>query len=186
MQACKNLFFKKRQRSKKEKIRFATGRSIFGTLTIAHSDRGVCAIFVGIDEKNLMSTLKWQFKKAELTQDDGLKNILVSIADNIERPSETLTIELDIRGSNFQKGVWKILCEIPLGSTLSYKDVARQLGMPNAAQAVARACATNALAIVIPCHRVLRSCGALAGYRWGLELKKRVLDYENRLIAQRL
>ncbi len=176
-----DVFLKKRQRPKKEYIRFTTGRSIFGTLAIAHSDRGICAIFTGIDEENLLSNLKCQFKGAELSEDPGLDNSLVIIADYIKKPSKNLAGLLDIRGSEFQKDVWGILCGIPSGTTLSYKDVAKRLGVPNGARAVARACATNALAIVIPCHRVVSSCGALAGYRWGLALKKRVLDYEQKM-----
>lgn len=167
---------------KLEKLRFTFGQSPIGKIVIASNESGLCAIMLGENSEFLMHCLKTAFKHHQLIKDITLNQIAASIIGYIKDPIKKPAISLDVQGSQFQRDVWKIICEIPCGSTLSYQDVAKRLGMPKAARAVARACACNLLALLIPCHRVVSSSGALAGYRWGLGLKKRLLEREKRIV----
>jgi AraC family transcriptional regulator of adaptative response/methylated-DNA-[protein]-cysteine methyltransferase len=136
---------------------------------------------MGDDPLQLVRDLQDQFPKANLIVDDGgYEDMVAKVIGLIETPSVGLDLPLDIRGTAFQQRVWKALQQIPVGSTASYADIAKSIGMPKAVRAVAQACGANSLAVAIPCHRVIRNDGALSGYRWGVEHKRALLDREAR------
>jgi AraC family transcriptional regulator of adaptative response/methylated-DNA-[protein]-cysteine methyltransferase len=136
---------------------------------------------MGDDPHQLVRDLQDQFPKANLIGDDGgYEDMIAKVIGLIEAPSVGLDLPLDIRGTAFQQRVWKALQQIPVGSTASYADIAKSIGMPKAVRAVAQACGANLLAVAIPCHRVIRNDGALSGYRWGVERKRALLDREAR------
>ncbi len=160
-------------------IRFAIAQCSLGALLVAESERGICAIALGDEPEGLLMDLQDRFKAAQLIGADPQFNQRVAqVVAMVEQPSLGLDLPLDIQGTAFQQRVWEVLRSIPSGQTLTYTDVARRLGQPSAVRAVARACATNTLAIAIPCHRVVRQDGDLAGYRWGLERKRTLLERE--------
>lgn len=161
------------------RIRFAMAQCSLGALLVAENERGICAISLGDDPGVLLEQLQDRFQAAELMEaDPPLNQRVAHIAAMVEEPALGLSLPLDIQGTAFQQRVWELLRHIPVGQTLSYTQIAERLGMPKGARAVARACATNTLAIAIPCHRVVRQSGDLAGYRWGLERKKALLERE--------
>lgn len=166
-------------------IRFALGQSTLGALLVAASPIGICAIALGDDPEQLVKELQDRFPKARLIGDDPeFARHMARIAGLMEAPGPGAhLLPLDIRGTAFQQRVWQALMRIPAGSTLSYTELARQLGMPRAVRAVASACAANVLAVAIPCHRVVRSDGALAGYRWGIARKAELLRREAPAVA---
>jgi AraC family transcriptional regulator of adaptative response/methylated-DNA-[protein]-cysteine methyltransferase len=126
-----------------------------------------------------MRDLQDQFPKANLIGgESGYEDVVAKVVGLIEKPGVGLDLPLDIRGTAFQQRVWKALQQIPVGSTASYADIAKSIGMPKAVRAVAHACGANSLAAAIPCHRVIRNDGALSGYRWGVERKQALLDRE--------
>jgi AraC family transcriptional regulator of adaptative response/methylated-DNA-[protein]-cysteine methyltransferase len=126
-----------------------------------------------------MCDLQDQFPKANLIGgESGYEDMVAKVVGLIEKPGVGLDLPLDIRGTAFQQRVWKALQQIPVGSTASYADIAKSIGMPKAVRAVAQACGANSLAVAIPCHRVIRNDGALSGYRWGVERKQALLDRE--------
>ncbi len=146
---------------------------------MAKSERGVCSILLGRDPALLIHDLQDQFPKANLIGDESrYEDLVAKVVGLIEKPGVGLNLPLDIRGTAFQQRVWKALQQIPVVSTASYADIAKQIGMPKAVRAVAQACGTNTLAVAIPCHRVIRNDGALSGYRWGVERKHVLLDRE--------
>jgi AraC family transcriptional regulator of adaptative response/methylated-DNA-[protein]-cysteine methyltransferase len=160
-------------------IHFAIGECSLGSILVATSERGVCSILIGEDPVLLMQNLQDQFPKANLIGDEsGYEDLVAKVVGLIEKPGVGLNLPFDIRGTAFQQRVWKALQQIPVGSTASYADIAQQIGMPKAARAVAQACGANALAVAIPCHRVVRNDGAVSGYRWGVERKRALLDRE--------
>ena len=160
-------------------IHFAIGECSLGSILVAKSERGVCAVLIGDDSLQLMRDLQDQFPKANLIGgESGYEDMVAQVVGLIEKPSVGLDLPLDIRGTAFQQRVWKALQQIPVGSTASYADIAKSIGMPNAVRAVARACGANSLAVAIPCHRVIRNDGAISGYRWGVERKQALLDRE--------
>ncbi len=160
-------------------IDFATGQCSLGGVLVAANSRGICAIFLGDDLDGLMVELQAQFPGARLRQDTaGLAHQVAQVVDFIETPSLGLPLPLDVGGTPFQLRVWQALREIPPGTTLTYTELAEQIGKPGSARAVARACATNCIAVAIPCHRVVRRDGDLAGYRWGVERKRELLRRE--------
>ena len=160
-------------------IIFATGKCSLGSILVAKSEMGICAILIGEDPAVLERDLKDRFSRANLINDQSVcRDIVAKITDLIENPALRLDLPLDIRGTVFQQRVWKALQQIPAGSTASYVDIARKIGMPKAFRAVARACGANSLAVAIPCHRVVRSDGAISGYRWGVERKRTLLNRE--------
>lgn len=168
-----------RKQGQGSRIRFAIAQCSLGALLVAESERGICAISLGDDAKILLEQLQDRFKAAELIGADPQFNQRVAqVVAMVEEPALGLDLPLDIQGTAFQQRVWEFLRHIPVGQTLSYTEIAERLGMPKGARAVARACATNTLAIAIPCHRVVRHSGDLAGYRWGLERKKTLLERE--------
>ena len=160
-------------------IHFAIGESWLGPILVATSDRGVCAILIGDDPDELARDLQDRFPNAQLEGGDAAFELLVAqVVGFVERPTLGLDLPLDIRGTAFQQRVWAALRQIPAGSTATYAEIAARIGQPSAVRAVAQACATNALAVVIPCHRVVRTDGSLSGYRWGVARKARLLDRE--------
>jgi AraC family transcriptional regulator of adaptative response/methylated-DNA-[protein]-cysteine methyltransferase len=160
-------------------IHFAIAECSLGSILVAKSERGVCAVLMGDDPLQLVRDLQDQFPKANLIGDDGnYEDMVANVIRLIETPSVGLDLPLDIRGTAFQQRVWKALQQIPVGSTASYADIAKSIGMPKAVRAVAQACGANSLAVAIPCHRVIRNDGALSGYRWGVERKRALLDRE--------
>jgi AraC family transcriptional regulator of adaptative response/methylated-DNA-[protein]-cysteine methyltransferase len=160
-------------------IRFAVGESSLGSILVAQSQRGVCAIFLGDDPEVLVQQLQDQFPTARLLAGErAFEQLVARVVGFVESPALGLELPLDIRGTAFQRRVWEVLRLIPPGTTLSYRQVAERIGSPRAARAVAKACAGNALAVAIPCHRVVRNDGALSGYRWGIERKRTLLERE--------
>ena len=160
-------------------IRFAVGECSLGSILVATTDKGVCAILLGDDPDALVRDLQDRFPRAELIGgDEEFEQLVAQVVGFVEAPAIGLDLPLDVRGTAFQRWVWQALREIPVGSTASYTDVAERLGSPNAVRAVAQACAANTIAVAIPCHRVVRRDGALSGYRWGVERKRALLRRE--------
>jgi AraC family transcriptional regulator of adaptative response/methylated-DNA-[protein]-cysteine methyltransferase len=157
-------------------IRFAVGQSSLGSILVAQSDVGICAILLGDDPDALVKDLQNQFPNAALIGGDlDFEKLVAQVAGFVEAPSMGLHLPLDIRGSAFQERVWQALRQIPAGSTVSYADIAKRIGAPRSTRAVAQACAANPLAVAIPCHRVIRRDGDLSGYRWGIDRKRALL-----------
>jgi len=162
-------------------IRFAVGQCSLGAILVAQSARGICAILLGDDPHQLVCDLQDQFRRANLIGADAeFEQLIAHVVGFIEAPAIGLDLPLDVRGTAFQERVWQALCEIPVGSTASYADIAQRIGSPKAVRAVAQACGANSLAVAIPCHRVVRSDGNLSGYRWGVERKRELLFRETR------
>ena len=162
-----------------ETIRFAAGESALGAVLVAATARGVCAILLGDDPAALVRELENRFPRAELVGGDGeLESLVARVAGHVEAPARRVDLPLDIRGTLFQRRIWQALRDIPAGTTVSYGALAVQVGAPKAARAVANACASNPLAVAIPCHRVVRNDGSLGGYRWGVERKRDLLARE--------
>lgn len=160
-------------------IRFAVGECSLGAILVAATDLGVCAIFLGDDANILVRDLQDRFPRAELIGGEGdFEQVVARAVGLVEHPALGLGLPLDVRGTAFQQRVWQALQEIPAGSTASYTGIAERIGTPKAARAVARACAANAVAVAIPCHRVVRSDGTLSGYRWSVERKRSLLERE--------
>ncbi len=162
-----------------ESLRFAVGECSLGSILVAASEKGVCAITLGDDPDALVKELQDRFARARLIGGDReFERWVAQVVGLVEAPQAGLDLPLDVRGTAFQQRVWKALREIPAGATLSYAEVARRIGRPTAARAVAQACGSNGIAIAIPCHRVVRADGGLSGYRWGAERKRRLLERE--------
>lgn len=160
-------------------IRYAIKQSYLGWVLIAATERGICKIDFGDTPQKLQQRLRNSFPQAELEAGDPqFEKTVNQVLGFLERPQEGLQLPLDIQGTAFQRRVWSALVEIPPGRTVSYGDVAREIGQPTAARAVAGACAANQIAVAVPCHRVLRSDGGLGGYRWGVARKEAILDRE--------
>jgi AraC family transcriptional regulator of adaptative response/methylated-DNA-[protein]-cysteine methyltransferase len=162
-------------------IHFAIGECSLGSILVAKSERGVCGVLIGNDPEALIRDLQDQFPKAELVgNESGYEQLVAKVVGLIEKPEVGLDLPLDIRGTAFQRRVWNALQQIPVGSTATYAEIAKRIGMPKAVRAVAQACGANSIAVAIPCHRVVRSDGAASGYRWGLERKRALLEREAR------
>lgn len=160
-------------------IRFAVGECSLGSILVASTERGVCAILLGDDPDELTRDLQDRFAQATLIGGDaGFELLVAKVVGFVEAPGLGLDLPLDLRGTAFQQRVWQALREIPVGKTANYSEIAQRIGSPKAVRAVAGACAANALAVAIPCHRVVRSDGGLSGYRWGVERKRKLLDRE--------
>ena len=161
------------------RIAFAIAQTSLGALLVARSVRGVCAISLGDDPDALLRELQDRFPRAELVGGDaGFERVVAQVVGLVEQPGVGHDLPLDVRGTAFQQRVWQALRRIPPGQTASYADIAARIGSPKAVRAVAQACAANTLAIAIPCHRVVRSDGALSGYRWGVARKRALLERE--------
>jgi len=160
-------------------ILFSTGECVLGTLLVARSERGVCAILLGDDAKALERDLRARFPNDEVCDAYvGLEPLLEEVARFLAAPGARLELPLDLRGSELEQRVWNALCEIPPGTTRTYSEIARRPGVAATAKEVGEACAANALAVAVPCHRVLRKDGSLGGYRWGLRRKRALLARE--------
>lgn len=161
-------------------IRFAVGECSLGSILVARSDKGICAILMGDDPEALVRDLQDRFAAAQLIGgDDAFEATVAAVVGFVEAPGRGLDLPLDLRGTAFQQRVWEALRGVPAGETISYTQLAGQIGAPKAVRAVAGACAANPVAVAIPCHRVVRSDGALSGYRWGIERKRALLDRES-------
>jgi AraC family transcriptional regulator of adaptative response/methylated-DNA-[protein]-cysteine methyltransferase len=162
-------------------IRFAVGESSLGPILVAQSERGVCAILMGDDLHQLARDLQDKFPQAKLIGGDaGFEELVAKVVGFVEAPGLGLDLPLDVRGTAFQQRVWRALQEVPAGETVSYSELAKRIGSPKSVRAVAQACGANALAVAIPCHRVVRNDGALSGYRWGVERKRALLEREGK------
>jgi len=165
-------------------IRYTVVSSPYGRLLVAATDRGVCAVMLGEDDGRLTRDLGAQFPRAVRKRvDDGdewLARLVSQVAEELRHPGNGASIPLDLRGTAFQWRVWQALVSIPAGETRTYGELARSLGKPRSVRAVAGACAANRVAVVVPCHRVVRTDGSLGGYRWGLPRKQKLLEAERR------
>jgi AraC family transcriptional regulator of adaptative response/methylated-DNA-[protein]-cysteine methyltransferase len=160
-------------------IRFAIGECSLGSILVAASERGLCAIFLGDDPEALARELQDRFPKADLIGGDiAFEELVAQVVGFIEAPGIGLDLPLDVRGTVFQRRVWQALREIPAGQTATYRQIAERIGAPNAVRAVGQACGANPLAVAIPCHRVVRTDGGLSGYHWGVERKRILLERE--------
>jgi AraC family transcriptional regulator, regulatory protein of adaptative response / methylated-DNA-[protein]-cysteine methyltransferase len=161
-------------------IAYSNGESALGKVLVARSAVGVCAILIGSDADELSSDLATRFPDSRLVKDEQkLRDDLSKVARFIDKPSEGLDLPLDMRhGTPFQRRVWDALLAIPCGARVTYAALAQRIGMPNAVRAVANACAANAIALGIPCHRVIRSDCTFSGYRWGVERKRALINRE--------
>lgn len=162
-------------------IRFAVAQCSLGALLVAASSTGICEIALDEDPDRLVQNLQDRFRAAKLIgADPRFESWVADVVGFVEDPARGLDLPLDVRGTAFQRKVWQALCEIPLGATATYSEVAERIGAPAAVRAVARACATNNIALAIPCHRVVRTDGSLAGYRWGIDRKRELIAREAR------
>jgi AraC family transcriptional regulator of adaptative response/methylated-DNA-[protein]-cysteine methyltransferase len=162
-----------------ESIRFAVAQCSLGALLVASTGKGICCILLGDDPEGLVRDLQDRFSKAELVgAESGFERTVAQVVAFVEAPRIGLDLPLDVRGTAFQQRVWQALRQIPPGQTVGYAELAARLGLAQGARAVAGACAANPVAVAIPCHRVVRNDGALAGYRWGIERKRTLLARE--------
>ena len=167
-------------------VRFTTAASSLGRVLVAATDRGICAVQLGDTDGALEAALRSEYPQATLHRDDaGLRPSLAAILAHLGGEVRQLDLPLDVAASAFQWRVWHALQEIPYGETRSYAEVAAAVGQPRAVRAVARACATNRVALLVPCHRVVRADGSEGGYRWGQERKHRLLASEKAVAAGR-
>jgi AraC family transcriptional regulator of adaptative response/methylated-DNA-[protein]-cysteine methyltransferase len=164
---------------KSMKIGYTIAKSPLGKVLVAATERGVSAVYLGEAESKLIAELREEYPHAEITPAaDSFQRWVREIVGRIEGKQPRMELPLDLQATAFQRRVWQELQRIPCGRTRTYSQVARSLGQPKAVRAVARACATNPVSIVVPCHRVIREDGALAGYRWGLSRKEQLLRQE--------
>jgi len=148
---------------------------------VAATEIGLCSVLLGDDPESLQALLQKRFPRATMIAEDAAFAALVAaVVATIEEPAHSVDLPLDIRGTSFQQRVWQALRDIRAGETVSYAELAARIGDPKAVRAVAGACAANTLAVAIPCHRVVRSDGAISGYRWGVARKREILDREAR------
>jgi AraC family transcriptional regulator, regulatory protein of adaptative response / methylated-DNA-[protein]-cysteine methyltransferase len=165
--------------SKPETLRFGYGDTALGTIVVAESMRGVVAIFIGDDCEKLRRDLKDAFPEAEFVLDQtSVAQTIAKAAALVDAPQLGTDLTLDLRGSPVEVAVWKALQAIPLGETRTYGAIARDLPMTATAQDVGAACAANRIAVAVPCHRVVKSDGAISGYRWGVQRKRRLINME--------
>jgi AraC family transcriptional regulator of adaptative response/methylated-DNA-[protein]-cysteine methyltransferase len=168
-------------------IRYATAASPLGRMLVAATDVGVCAIAFGRDDAELVADLRGRFNRAQLMPAKGntgwLAEAVAFVASQTSEHPMAATFPLDVRATAFQQRVWKALRQIPRGQTRTYSELARELGQPTAARAVAAACGANPVAVAVPCHRVVGQNGSLTGYRWGVERKRKLLQAEAAIAA---
>lgn len=165
-----------------EEIRFAVGQCSLGAILVAASGKGICAITLGDDPNGLVRALQDRFPNAALLGGDAqFESLVARVIGLVEAPGQGLELPLDVRGTAFQRRVWKALRAVRPGSTVSYSQIAKKIGAPKSVRAVAQACGANPLAVAIPCHRVVRNDGGLSGYRWGVERKRTLLTREGAL-----
>jgi AraC family transcriptional regulator of adaptative response/methylated-DNA-[protein]-cysteine methyltransferase len=168
-------------------ISYAIEDCSFGFVLVAATTKGVCAIFLGDDPRALADDLQKRFPEAVLTGGDAdFERLVADVIGSIEAPGLAVDLPLDVQGTAFQRHIWQALRAIPLGETASYADIARAIGAPKSVRAVAGACAANSIAIVIPCHRVVKTDGGLSGYRWGVARKRALLEREKAVSAAKM
>jgi AraC family transcriptional regulator of adaptative response/methylated-DNA-[protein]-cysteine methyltransferase len=168
-----------RNRGRDQSIGYAIGASPLGQLLIAATDKGLCAVLITKTTDEAITQLRQQFPAADLQPQPELSPMLQQVLSQLTEHPAALDLPLDLRATAFQMRVWQALRAIPRGETLTYAQLAKEIGQPTAVRAVARACATNPAAVVIPCHRVIGTNGTLTGYRWGIDRKKRLLEIEH-------
>ncbi|WP_454063814.1 methylated-DNA--[protein]-cysteine S-methyltransferase [Candidatus Nitrospira salsa] len=162
-----------------ELITYTIKHSMLGSILIAQSKKGICAVHMDDRPSSLLKNFHERFPESCHNDSDKMLNKRADkIVKYIDRSKADLDVPLDIRGTDFQKKVWNALHTISSGKTVSYTDLANRLNQPNAVRAVARACAANELAVIIPCHRIVKKNGKLSGYRWGRERKQQLLQLE--------
>jgi AraC family transcriptional regulator of adaptative response/methylated-DNA-[protein]-cysteine methyltransferase len=160
-------------------VSYATDESALGRVLVARSVSGVCAILIGADDNELVTDLAARFPEAELVADEAVvHDDLARVTRFVDKPTEGLDLPLDLRGTPFQRRVWEALRAIPVGTTVTYSELANSIGAPNAVRAVAGACAANPIALAVPCHRVVGGDGDLTGYYWGVERKRELIKKE--------
>jgi AraC family transcriptional regulator, regulatory protein of adaptative response / methylated-DNA-[protein]-cysteine methyltransferase len=175
-----------RRRGTGVSIHYTAVPTTLGLLLVAVTERGVCSVSLGDDEDTLVAALRAEYPSAELVRTSDASDRLVdAVVAHVEGRADASELPLDIRATAFQWQVWRALQRIPEGATRSYQAIARELGRPSAARAVARACASNRVAVLIPCHRVVRGDGALGGYRWGVARKAALLAREREQECER-
>ena len=161
------------------KIGYTVTECELGMILVARTERGICAVNFADTAEELLEGLRDEYPEAGISKDDeALGGYLEAILENIRGDRKRLVLPLDLQATSFQLRVWEALREIPYGETVSYSDIAKKLGNPKAVRAVAGACAANRVALVIPCHRVVKSNGDTSGYKWGTERKKKLLAKE--------
>ncbi|MTV40222.1 bifunctional DNA-binding transcriptional regulator/O6-methylguanine-DNA methyltransferase Ada [Duganella radicis] len=162
-----------------EQIRFAIAECSLGPILVASTEQGICAILIDDDPDFLVKDLQDRFPKAELIgAEPEFEQVVSRVVGMVEQPSVGLDLPLDVRGTAFQQRVWQVLRAIPAGRRVTYAELAQLAGVPRGARAVASACAANAIAVAIPCHRVVRNDGSISGYRWGVDRKAELLNRE--------
>jgi len=160
-------------------IRFAVAECSLGSILVAETDKGICAVYLGDDPDRLARDLQDRYKNANFAPaDKSFATRVAQVIAFVEAPRLGLRLPLDIRGTAFQQRVWDALTRVPAGTVATYAEIAQTIGAPRAVRAVAQACAANPVAVAIPCHRIVRTDGALSGYRWGVERKKALLERE--------
>ena len=166
-------------------ISYTVAPSPLGRVLVAATERGVSAVYIGDSDGPLKKALEREYPRAEIRRDaGGIGPWVREILHHLRGQEPHIDLPLDVQATAFQRRVWEELRRIPYGSTKSYTEVARAIGKPKAIRAVARACATNPVSVVVPCHRVVREDGSLAGYRWGLDKKKTLIARERSLAAK--
>ena len=160
-------------------ILFSTGTCVLGRVLVATSERGVCAILLGEHADDLAREVRKVFPRAQRQDDDpALAALVAKVAELVAEPGRGIDFPLDLRGNGFEQRVWNALREIPAGARRTYGEIAAHIGEPKAAKEVGEACGANVLAVAVPCHRVVRKDGGLAGYRWGVHRKRALLQLE--------
>lgn len=171
-----------RKGGKGVKILFAIGECSLGSVLIASSAKGVCAMLLGDTPEIVLEDLQGRFPKAELVGNDpNYEKLIAHVIQFVDDPRYGFNLPMDIQGTAFQQRVWEALRDIPVGTTASYGEIAEKIGAPKSFRAVAQACGANNIAVAIPCHRVVRSDGGLSGYRWGVERKSVILEVERKV-----
>jgi AraC family transcriptional regulator of adaptative response/methylated-DNA-[protein]-cysteine methyltransferase len=161
-------------------INYTIVSSPLGRLLVGATQRGISALYLGKEDAALQTTLRKEYPRAEISRDrNGLQGWVGKILEHLRGREPNLDLPTDVQATAFQRRVWEELRKIPYGTTRTYSQVARAIGKPKAIRAVARACATNPVSVVVPCHRVVREDGKLAGYRWGVERKQTLLERES-------
>lgn len=170
-----------REGGKGARVRFVTAASPVGRVLVAATERGVCSVLLGDDDRELETELRRELPEASIEPGgDELHSWVDEVLRRVAGEPHSRELPIDTPATDFQRRVWQVLAEIPRGETRSYGEIAERIGRPRAARAVARACAGNRLAVIVPCHRVVRGTGELGGYRWGVERKQRLLTQEKR------
>lgn len=168
-----------RSGGKGEQIKFAIAECSLGPILVASTERGICAILIDDDPDFLVKDLQDRFPKADLIgAEPAYEQVVSRVVGMVEQPSLGLDLPLDVRGTAFQQRVWQVLRAIPAGRRVTYAELAELANVPRGARAVASACAANAIAVAIPCHRVVRNDGSISGYRWGVDRKAELLNRE--------